>query len=756
MLAANSAQVHLNALGNIAVLVTGVLLVLGLGWAARRLLGLPVGALRALVAGLIGAGVAQGLGSGLRTTQRGHAALSFTALLGVPVIVAMIFIVVSEALVPSGSMPGALEMARTLRRRITRARRYSQITRIAVRHGLGPYLRGRRLRREDAGAARTALAASLRQALEEAGPTFVKLGQLLSTRRDLLPAEFTGELARLQDRAAAAPWAQVAAVLTESLGAPPTEVFCEFAREPVAAASIAQVHRARLRPPGPPGPDSIAGGEVAVKVLRPGIQASAERDLDIVQRLAVTLEQRTGWARRLGTVRLAEGFAAALREELDFRVEARNMTAAAASWSQGQPGGVPVVLPGAHLALSSRQVLVTDWLDGVSLAAAQPLIAERGLDRAELARTLLWHVLHQITVDGVFHADPHPGNILLLADGRLGLLDLGSVGRLDALLRSALQDLLLAAGRGDPGDMSDALLDLVSRPDEIDEQALERALGQFMALHLAGGAAGAEMFTDLFRLVTRFGLGIPPEVAAVFRALATLEGTLTQLAPGFDLVAEAQGFAQGFFAERLAPDQLRKTATDELVALLPVLRRLPRRIDWVSGALEEGRLGINVRLFADRRDRAVITGLVHQALLTLLGAVTGVIARDPARFARRPAGDSGHQPVPADRLQPARRRGRARAARAVYDLPGRPPVTAKQPGAAAVSWPPNRAGNLRGPAITAPTGPGRMTAAPAWRAPVVGKPGWRRGVIRDSALAEGGGASRRRGRCGHAWLAPRW
>ena len=628
MVAASSAQVHLNALGNIAVLVTAVLLVLGLGWAARRLLGLPVGLLRALLAGLIGAAVAQGLGSGLRTSQRGHEALSFTALLGVPVIVAMIFIVVSEALVPSGTMPGVLEMRRALRRRITRTRRYSQITRIAVRHGLGPYLRGRRLRREDAAAARAALAGSLRQALEEAGPTFVKLGQLLSTRRDLLPAEFTDELARLQDRATPAPWDQVAAVLEDALGAPPTDVFAEFAREPVAAASIAQVHRARLRPSAGGADGPAAGGEVAVKVLRPGIQDSAERDLDIVQRLAVTLEQRTGWARRLGAVRLAVGFAAALREELDFRVEARNMTAAAASWSQGpdQPGGVAVVLPGAHLALSSRQVLVIDWLDGVSLSAAQPLIAERGLDRAALARALLRHMLHQITVDGVFHADPHPGNILLLTDGRLGLLDLGSVGRLDAQLRSALQDLLLAVGRGDPAGMSDALLDLVTRPDEIDEQALERALGQFMALHLAGGgAAGAEMFTDLFRLVTRFGLGIPPEVAAVFRALATLEGTLTQLAPGFDLVSEAQGFARGFFAERLAPEQVRKTVTDELVALLPVLRRLPRRIDRVSGALEEGRLGINIRLFADRRDRQVITGLLHQALLTLLGAVTGVI-----------------------------------------------------------------------------------------------------------------------------------
>jgi ubiquinone biosynthesis protein len=637
VLAAGSQPVSGAALG-LTVLVTGVLLVLGLGWAARRLLGLPVGVLRVIVAGFIGAGVAQALGSGLRTTQRGHVATFFTVDIAVPVLVAMVFIVVTEVLVPTGTVPGVVELVRSVRRRATRTRRYSQISRIAIRHGLGPYLRGRRLRRTDAAAGRSALASSLRQALEEAGPTFIKLGQLLSTRRDLLPAEFTDELARLQDNAAPADWELVEAVLAASLGSPPGEVFAEFSPVPVAAASIAQVHKARLRA-GSGGSGGV-GREVAVKVQRPGIQAAAERDLDIVQRLAVTLEQRTLWARSLGAVGLAEGFAAALREELDFRVEARNMTAAAAAWSvsavsaagaasvAGAPGGDgAVLLPAAHPQYCTREVLVTDWMSGVNLGSAQPLIAEHGLDRTALARTLLRHMLHQITVDGVFHADPHPGNILLLPDGRLVLLDLGSVGRLDGQLRAALQDLLLAVGRGDPAGLRDALLELVSRPEDIDEQRLERALGQFMALHLAGGiAAGAEMFTDLFRLITRFGLGIPPEVAAVFRALATLEGTLTLLAPGFDLVGEAQGFARSFFAERLAPDQLRKTATDELVALLPVLRRLPRRLDRISASLEEGRLGVNVRLFADRRDRTVITGLVHQSLLTMLGAVTGIVA----------------------------------------------------------------------------------------------------------------------------------
>ena len=272
-------------------------------------------------------------------------------------------------------------------------------------------------------------------------------------------------------------------------------------------------------------------------------------------------------------------------------------------------------------------MLVTEWLDGVSLVAAGPLIEAGGLDRAELARTLLRCLLYQITEGGVFHADPHPGNILLLTDGRLALLDLDSVGRLDAQLRSALRNLLVAVGRGDPAALCDALLELVSRPDDIDEQQLERALGQFMALHLAGGAAPtADMFTDLFRLVTRFELAIPPEVAAVFRALATLEGTLTQLSPGFDITAEARQYGAAQVAGQLSPDAAAKTAAAELMALLPVLRRLPRRLDRITGALERGRLSVNVRLFADERDRRVVTGLTHQFLVTFVGAVCGIVA----------------------------------------------------------------------------------------------------------------------------------
>ena len=623
MLAGPSSQLSGFAFA-VIVLATSTVLVAGLAWVSRRLLGLPVGALRALIAGLLGFVAALLLGRSLRAAQPGHLVAFITVVLGIPLIVAMLFIVMAEVLVPSGTLPQPVEMVRGTRKALARSRRYAQISRIAVRHGLGPYLRGRRVRDADAAGGRAALAQSLRRALEEGGVTFTKLGQLLSTRSDLLPEEFTTELAKLQDRAEPAPWEQVAEVIAESLGSPPEEIFAELQTEPAAAASIAQVHKARLRCGTGPG------AEVAVKVQRPGIRAGVEQDLDILLRLADRLEDRARWARAVGTAGVARGFAAAIREELDFRIEARNMAAVAATWPDQQRAvgrGVSVVMPAIHGELCTEHVLVIEWLDGVNLRAAGQQIDDRGLDRAQLARALLRSMVYQITESGVFHADPHPGNVLLLADNRLALLDFGSVGHLDAQQRIALQNLLLAVGHGDSAALRDALLDLVDRTDELDEYQLERALGQFIARHLTSGVgASAEMFTDLFRLAARFELTIPAEIGTVLRALGTLDGTLAQLTTSFDIAEEAREYAADQMAVKLSPQAVGRSAADDLAALLPVLRRLPRRFDRVTSALEQGRLGINVRLFADERDRRVVTGLANQFLLALLGAASGVVA----------------------------------------------------------------------------------------------------------------------------------
>src|ERR1039457_3493764 len=328
---------------------------------------------------------------------------------------------------------------------------------------------------------------------------------------------------------------------------------------------------------------------------------------------------------------------------------------AAAADSRGSDG---IAIPVPYQPLCTARVLVMARLDGRPLATIDPS-TPAGM-RAALARSLLDCLLRQVMLEGTFHADPHPGNVLLLADGRLGLLDFGSVGRIDAGLRTALQRLLLALDRGDPAGLADALLEVVERPGELDEPRLERMLGRFLARHTGPGITpDVTMFTDLFRIVSEHGLAVPPEIAAVFRALATMEGTLTQLAPGFDIVAEARRFAGEQLTAQFSPDVLRKTAADELIALLPALRRLPRRPPLPHRPAAPGHPrgpGRDIR----RHGRA------------------------DARPARRPGHHQDRDPVRVLRLLPARHRRDPRPARAGARLPPGHPMTRRgsRPGTA--------------------------------------------------------------------------
>jgi ubiquinone biosynthesis protein len=587
---------------------------------SQRLLGVRFGLGRLAVGALITLSISGPLAIAMIGTPpwtgSGGAAIAFMALIVLcSMLAGLVFLVLAEALVPTGSLPRARDLRRDLSGRIARTRRYLQILRIAIKHGLGPYLRGRRRPGRENAAGQAELARSLRLALDEAGVTFVKLGQVLSTRSDIIPQSVATELSRLQDQVTPAPWPQIEEILTEELGARPSELYAAFDTEPLAAASVAQVYTARL----------TNGTDVVVKIQRPGIAGLVDRDLDIVRRLARLLDRNTDWGRSMGVRALADGFADAMREELDFTVEAGNMTTVAAGKSVAASNDL--VVPRLYPERSTRRVLTMERLDGIGLGNAGEAIADRGLDPVRLGRALFECLLGQVAIDGVFHADPHPGNFLLLTDGRIGMLDLGSVGRLDPATREALQRFLLAVDHGDPVSATDALLEIVYRPDVIDERALERSVGQFMTRHLAAGVTlGPAMFNDLFKIITSHELGVPPEVAAVFRALATIEGTISRISPSFDLVAASRQFASEHVTDRLAPDALRRTATEELATLLPMLRRLPRRIDRIAAAAESGRLGVNVRLFADERDRRHFTGLLHQALLAVLGATAGIMA----------------------------------------------------------------------------------------------------------------------------------
>ncbi|OKK04814.1 ABC transporter [Streptomyces sp. CB03234] len=630
-------------------LAAGVMLtagVLGVSFLSRGLLGVSVGPLRTLFAGAVGFGTLAVVSQVIKGEEN-RGVLS-TVQVAVSLLAAMITLVLVEVCVPYGSWARPMQWLRGLGARARRARRYSQISRIFMRHGLSRMLRGRsRLDRAmRPGEYGEQSARSLRLALEECGGALIKLGQVLSTRRDLLPAHFIDELSRLQSSVPPSPWPEVEAVLHKDLGRPVSEVFEWIEHVPLAAASIAQVHRARLR----------GGPTVVVKVQRPGIREAVERDLDIVLAITRGLQSRTRSAQALGLRELGDGFAESVREELDFRIEARNSQAVAAACG-GYAADAAVRIPRVHLAHTSARVLVQEWMEGVTLERAAEAARSRGLDREALARTAFASMLHQILRVGVFHADPHPGNMLLLADGRIGLLDFGSVGRIDPAVRLAIQELLVAIDRGDPAGLHDALITLLgtraSTHEDLmpDPLQLERELGRFMARHLGAGAQpDSETFTALFRMLARFGLAVPPEIAAVFRALATIEGTLAQFAPGFSLLNEARSFAVGALTERLGlgpgpaggrPDgngtagghrfaspeltALARDAAQEVLHVLPMLRRLPRRAERISAALEEGRLAVRVRMLADERERSFVSGLVHQVTVTLLAACTGMM-----------------------------------------------------------------------------------------------------------------------------------
>jgi ubiquinone biosynthesis protein len=499
---------------------------------------------------------------------------------------------------------------RWLRQRVQRLGRYLQITRLAVRHGLGPYLGLGRARQPDGAAVAPERRARL--ALEQAGGMFVKLGQMLSTRPDVVPPALAHELAGLQEQMAPADPAAVGALLEQELGAPVDAVFAAFDWTPVAAASIAQAHAARL----------ATGERVIVKVQRPGIDQLVEQDLAIVLHLARRIQTRTAWGAAYGVADLAAEFADNLRQELDFGAEARSITEVAA----GLADTPEIHLPTVYAQLSTSRVLVMEQLEGTSVGQAERLDG-LAVDREKLADVLLRSVLRQMLNGDRFHGDPHPGNVMVLADGRLGLLDLGSTGRLDALERASITDLLSALKQRDPALLREAVLEVATLRQRLDERQLERALARFMARHLSEEATpSAALLQELLGIFLAFGIAMSPTTSLLFRTLATLEGTLSLLCPGYPLVQAAEDFAAELVQERLAPATWQEAAKQELVTVLPILRRAPRHLERVVTLLERGELGAHISLFADDRDVAVVSRLVNRVVLGLLGGLVALVS----------------------------------------------------------------------------------------------------------------------------------
>ncbi|MCK0112895.1 AarF/UbiB family protein [Ornithinimicrobium sp. F0845] len=610
--------------------VVGYTLLLGLvSW---RLLGVPVGWIRTFLVSLVlatGGGavmrpVAEALGvvvdqdgAVLEPSNQGLAAAVLLLIYAWGIALGLGVLVILEALVPTGTVPSLTRFLRDLPARRRRSKRYARIVALAVRHGLGGFLSSRA--RTDLGDQAPQVARSLREAMTEAGVTYVKLGQMIATRPDLVGEAFARELGQLQSDVPAEPWEVVRATLVAELGRPPEEVFAHVEPEPLAAASVGQVHRATL----------LDGTAVVLKVQRSDAQAQVSADLDIVLRLARWLDRVTDWGHSMDVRTLAEGFATSLTEELDYRTELANM-AAVAEATRATREGVTVRVPTAYSQLSGPRLLVMEEVRGAPVSRARDrLDSMPGARRADLAQALLGSVLRQVLGTGVFHADLHAGNVFLADDGSLVLLDLGSVGRLDAAGRGGIGRLLLAVDRRDSIAATDALLEVLDRGPGLDDQRLEREVGALISRvgHL-GSTGSAGLFPDLFSMVVRHGLSVPPQIAAVFRALGALEGTLRQIDPAADLGTASRASGREFAREQLTPDALRGTLEEQVARMLPLLQRLPRRVDALAEALHRGELSVNVRLLADARDRSFVTGLVQQLTMTLLAgacAIAGIM-----------------------------------------------------------------------------------------------------------------------------------
>jgi ubiquinone biosynthesis protein len=498
--------------------------------------------------------------------------------------------------------------------------RLREIAGVLARHGFGELLQrtglatlvpGRRAESNEPG-----LAVRVRLVLEELGPSFVKLGQLLSTRADLLPADVISELKRLQDNVPPLPFSEMKPAIEDELGAPLDELFSSFDEQPLASASIGQVYRALLK---------TDEGEVAVvvKAQRPNVARTIDRDIDLLYLFARSIERSMPESRAYMPVGLVEEFDRAIRAELDFAQEADN----AERFTQNFADLTTVRFPRVYREVSSRKAITLGYFDGLNVfdAVAQGASAER------IAKNAVQVVVKMIFEHGFFHADPHPGNILILgkADAPvLGLVDLGLVGRLSPRLRDRLVDLLIAAGSRDSRKLADAMYAIGRSTKKIDRIAYEadvsRLADKYLGRRLAD-VAFAELIRDLSGASLKYGIETPSELLMVGKALMTVEGIARQIYPTLDIVAEIRPYLADIVGYRFSPERITSDLLHVAARFANAASDFPGRADDILEDLRQGRMSVVVRQptltrVAERLGRRVFSGLVA-ASLTLGGSL---------------------------------------------------------------------------------------------------------------------------------------
>ena len=471
--------------------------------------------------------------------------------------------------------------------------RYRQILTILFRYGFGDLVERLRIeqyievglqmisRKKRERVEKLTRAERIRMALEELGPTFVKLGQILSSRPDLVSVDLLREFSKLQDKVPPFLFSEVKQIVQSELGFEPEALFDYFDEKPFASASIGQVHRAQLKD----------GEEIAIKVQRPGITKIIEVDLEIMLHLATLMERHVEEMVLHRPVKIVEEFARSLEREIDYTIEATSMERIAMYFLDN----TDIYIPKVFRDWTTTRILTTEFIDGIKVSEIDRLDAS-GLDRKIITARGADLLLNQVFKHGFFHADPHPGNIFILPDNVICLIDFGMMGSVDRHTKEKFVDVIDSVVRKDESRTAQALLKLTTWDEEPDIRFFEKDVSDFMMQHLYKPLKDIEigkLLQHVMELASRHRLRIPPDIFLMMKALTTVEGVALILDPDFDMIKQTEPFVKWVMLERFTPKRIAGNIINLASEMMQFIQQFPKDTLEITRLLKKQKLSIN-------------------------------------------------------------------------------------------------------------------------------------------------------------------
>lgn len=436
----------------------------------------------------------------------------------------------------------------------------------------------------------------LRQTLQDLGPTFIKLGQIASSRRDLVPEEITVELEKLQDDVQSISFDKVKSIIESELGDTIDNLFKQINEKPLATASIGQVHIATL----------FTGEEVAIKIQRPDIEASIKTDLDILHTLAKFLEEKFAWARTYQIHEMIEEFSFSLRNELDYRVEGRNAERIAKQFIEDKT----IYIPKIFWTFSSQKVLTMEMIHGIKVTHVEELDAQ-GYDRKRIAERITNAMFAQILENGFFHGDPHPGNIYIMPNNVVAFLDFGMVGYLSEHVKYNFASLIIHLQRGNTKGMIKTFSSMGLIDGDTDREALQRDLDSLQVKYYDVAIKDISLggiIAEVFAIANRNDVQVPNEITILGKAILTMEEIITKLDPKFSIMKAVEPFGEKLMKARFHPKNVTQQAWDYFIENAEILSEIPKDIKDITSTVKKGKLRLDINVsdlqaFLQRLDR---------------------------------------------------------------------------------------------------------------------------------------------------------